>query len=103
MNAGTKSAIIRGSRMAYSGLLMCYPRELRRRFGAEMTDLFETVLREAVVERGAAGIASSWGLALWELLTVAVPLRLTSNAVIAGALSFLVSSTLFLLFFQAAQ
>jgi len=41
-----------------------------------------------------------WGSVLWELLTVALPARLASNAVMAGALSFLASSALFLVFSQ---
>jgi hypothetical protein len=48
-------------------------------------------------------VTSLWRSALWELLTVAVPLRLASNAVMAGAISFLASSVLFLVFFRAVS
>jgi len=92
--------IIRASRQAYSGLLILYPGDLRRRFAAEMADVFEDLMREAAARRGPRGIAAIWRSALWELLTVAAPSRLASNTAMAGALSFLASSVLFLVFFQ---
>jgi hypothetical protein len=39
----------------------------------------------------------------WELLTVAAPARFESNTLIAGAVSFIATSVLFLLFFQAVS
>jgi len=93
-------SIIRASRAAYAGLLALYPRDLRLRFGADMAEVFEDLMREAAARSGPAGIAAIWRCALWELLTVAAPSRLTSNAVMAGALSFLASSPLFLVFFR---
>jgi hypothetical protein len=100
MSKTAELKLIRASRLAYSGLLVLYPSDLRRRFGAEMAAVFEDSLRETVVERGLMGITGLWKFALWELLTVAAPARLASNVVMAGALSFLVSSVLFLVFFQ---
>jgi hypothetical protein len=94
---------IRLSRFVYGYLLIFYPRELRCRFGTEMMDVFEDLMCEAVLQRGPAGMVSLWGSALWELLSVAAPLRLCNTTVIAGALSFVASSALFLAFFRAVS
>ncbi len=101
MSIGRELAVVRLSRVVYAGLLVFYPRDLRYKFGAEMADVFEALMRDAIVERGTAGTISLWRSALWELLTVAVPLRLASSAVMAGAISFLASSVLFLVLFRA--
>lgn len=103
MSTERRLTIVRLSRVIYAGSLIFYPTDLRRKFGAEMADVFEAAVHDAIIERGSAGVTSLWGYALWELLTVAVPLRLASNAVIAGAISFLASSVLFLLFFRAVS
>jgi hypothetical protein len=58
-------------------------------------------MRDAIIERGPMATISLWQSALWELLTVALPLRLASNAVMAGAISFLASLALFLVLFRA--
>ena len=100
MNTSSQFRIIRASRFAYAGLLIVYPRDLRRRFGSEMVEVFEDATHEALTRSGPRGIAMIWRSALWELLTVAAPSRLASNAVMAGALSFLASSALFLVFFR---
>ena len=101
MSKERELAIVRLSRVVYTGLLIFYPRELRHKFGAEMVDVFEAMMRDTIVERGPTGTISLWGSALWELLAVAVPSLLASNAVMAGAISFLASSVLFLVFFQS--
>jgi hypothetical protein len=92
--------VIRTSRLLYVGLIFLYPRDLRYRFGMEMADVFEDLMREAAMWRGAQGIILLWGSVLWELLTVALPSRLASSPLMAGALSFLASSALFLVFFS---
>lgn len=89
MSTEKELATVRLSRVIYAGLLIFYPGDLRHKFGNEMADVFQAVMRDAIVERGLAGMISLWRYALWELLTVAVPLRLASNAVMAGAISFL--------------
>jgi len=101
MSIEKELAIVGLSRVVYAGLLIFYPDDLRHKFGAEMADVFQAAMRDAIVERGPAGMISLWRCALWELLTVAVPLRLASNAAIAGAISFLASSVLVLVFFRA--
>jgi hypothetical protein len=103
MSTERRLTIVCLSRVVYAGLLIFYPTDLRRKFGAEMADVFEAAAHDAIVERGPAGVISPWRSALWELLTVAVPLRLASNAVMAGAISFLASSVLFLVFFRAVS
>jgi len=100
MNRPCQLRVIRASRLAYAGLLIVYPRDLRRRFGREMVEVFEELTREAMSRSGPRGVAMIWRSALWELLTVALPARLASNAAMAGALSFLASSVLFLVFFR---
>jgi hypothetical protein len=102
LNAG-ELRVVRASRMLYAGLIVFYPREVRGRFGIEMADVFEDLIRDAAAERGWRGIFWPWGSVLRELLTVALPLRLASNLVMAGAISFLASSVLFLVFFRAVQ
>jgi hypothetical protein len=92
---------IRASRLVYANLIFLYPSDLRCRFGVEMTDVFEELMRAATMRRGLLGIVSLWRSVLWELLTIAAPSRLTSSSLMAGALSFLASSALFLVFFSA--
>jgi len=99
MAAMVQNRSFRVSRMVYSGLLTLYPPDLRRRFGAEMEEVFEELLR-AAAQSGANSVAAVWSRALWELLAVALPQRLASETVMAGAISFLTASGLFLAFFS---
>jgi len=101
MSTERRLTIVRWSRALYAGLLIFYPTDLRRKFSEEMADVFEAAVQDAIVERGLAGVTSLWRSALWELLTVAVPLRLASNEAMAGAISFLASTVLLLAFFRA--
>jgi hypothetical protein len=100
---GGEAAIVCISGIIYRRLLLFYPPELRRKFGEEMQDTFGALLSDAVVERRVADVFSLWRLALSELLTVALPLRLATETVMAGALSFLASAALFLVFFRAVS
>ncbi len=93
--------IIRWSGWIYGCLLIAYPRELRRRFGADMVEVFEDQLYEAAGQRGRSRIISLWRTALWELASVAIPSRLESTTVIAGAVSLLVSSAIAWVFFRS--
>ena len=103
MSIETELAMVRLSRAVYGGLLVFYPCDLRHNFGAEIAAVFEELMRDAVAERGAAGMVSLWRSALWELLTLALSSRLASNAVKAGAISLLASSALFLVLFRAVS
>lgn len=91
-----QSRLIRLNGRLYGRLLIFYPRELRGRFGDEMAQVFQDQLFQAAHLRGLLGMTLLWCTALWELLTVATPARLQSTAVIAGAISFLASSAMFL-------
>jgi hypothetical protein len=94
-------AIVRMSGLLYGFLLNVYPAELRRRFATDMVEVFEDLLSDAHSERGAVGIASTWGHALWEFASVGLLSRLSSSAVIAAALSFVVASAIAWVFFRA--
>lgn len=91
------------SSFIYRHLVIFYPRECRHKFGSEMVEVFEDLLDDAIRRRDASGIVSLWSSALWELLSVAAPLRLENTVVIAGALSLVASSALFLAFFRAVN
>jgi hypothetical protein len=92
---------MRWSGRIYGCLLVLYPRELRCRFGADMAEVFEDALRATMVERGASGVADLWYTALWELASVGLPSRLKTNTIVAGTLSFAVSSLIAWIFFRA--
>ncbi|MGA3318449.1 MAG: hypothetical protein ABSC64_18685 [Candidatus Korobacteraceae bacterium] len=87
--------------LAYRALLAAYPSGLRRRFGAEMVQVFADQVSEEWKQYGVLGVARVWLTATWEVVSVAVPLRLSHPSVIAAALSFIVSSALFLGLFRA--
>jgi hypothetical protein len=87
----------------YRTLLLCYPSEVRRRFHAEMTQVFADQLSDAWQLRGFAGTVQVWRTAVWELLTVAAPLGLQSPALIAAALSLLGSAALCAAFLRAVS
>ena len=94
---------VRIGRIIYGSLLQFYPPELRREFGKEMLDLFVALLQDSIAEGRSVTVFFLWGSVLQELFTVALPSRLASNAVIAGALSFLASTAIFLFFFRAVS
>jgi hypothetical protein len=87
-------------RSVYGLLLFAYPREFRQEFGAEMIEVFAELARDSHGVRGAIFL---WRLVLWELIGIAVPLRLQDTRVIAGASSFIISSALMLAFFRFAS
>jgi hypothetical protein len=84
----------------YHGLLLAYPRQLRAHFEADMSEVFEDLLREGAEAAGAKGIAATWCTALGEL-AVAVPARLQPNVILAAGLSFVVSSLITWVFLRA--
>jgi hypothetical protein len=97
-----KVKIVEVSRVLYGSLLMVYPKELRGRFGEEMEIVFVASLRDAA-DQGVGGLLRVWRLALCELVTVALPSRLSSSAVMAAAVSLVAASALFLVFFRAVS
>jgi hypothetical protein len=95
--------IIRLSCNLYGRMLIFYPRDLRRRFGSEMVEVFADQLSAVALEQGSIGMLSLWCTALWELLSVAVPARLQSPTLIASTVSFLASSAMFLAILGTVQ
>lgn len=94
---------IRKSRWLYSMLLFAYPREFRQRFGSEMLTTFSDQMCSEWQRSGRTGVVQVWRSAVWELLSVAIPLQLRSSIVVAMALSFLWSSALFMVLFRAVS
>jgi hypothetical protein len=94
---------LRKSCLLYNVLLFAYPRDFRQRFGSEMLTTFSEQMCSEWKRSGLVGIFQVWRSALWELLSVAVPLQLRSSIVVAMALSCLWSSALFLALFRAVS
>jgi len=89
------------SNRTYSVLLTMYPRELRRRFAEEMTDVFDQQLQGAWDESGFAGMARVWLDAIGELLFVALPAQIGQPIVIVPTLSLIGNSAIFLVLMRA--
>jgi hypothetical protein len=75
-----------GSRV-YSHLLVLYPDELRRDFGADMALVFAEDLDTARRKAGLPGVIRVWQCALCEFLRFALPRRASSPAVRVPAIS----------------
>jgi hypothetical protein len=90
-------------RNAYRVLFLCYPSDLRRRFDMEIADVFAEQLCGEWQRRGLRGFARVWSTALWELLTVAAPLRLQSPSFIAFAVSLLGAAAFCAAFLRAVS
>ena len=67
------NAMLPVSTRIYSGFLALYPAELRRDFGAEMTQVFVEDLEDSYRSRGLAGAARVWRRSVKELWRVALP------------------------------
>ena len=93
--------VIQISLIIYGCLLWLYPRDLRRRFGPEMLDVFAELIAETSAQRGPRGVASIWWIAVTESVTVGLFSRLQSTVVIAGAVSFSIASLIAWAFFRA--
>ena len=76
----------------YGRLLLLYPEELRREFGAEMTWAFADDLESAWGDARIAGVMQVWWYALRELLTVALPGQRSNPFVVVPALSFILAA-----------
>jgi hypothetical protein len=71
----------------YGRLLVLYPEDLRRDYGAEMALAFAEDLDTARREAGIRGAIRVWGCALGEFLRFALPGRATSSAVRVPAIT----------------
>ena len=95
--------LIRNSRVIYNAMLFAYPRDFRRRFGSEMMSTFSDQLSDEWGQNGMAGALRVWHSAARELFCVAVPLQLRNPTAAAVALSFLISSAVFMAIFRAVS
>ena len=93
--------MVRASVYVYRSLLLVYPRELQARFRTDMAEVFEDLLCEAVDQGGPRDVATLWCTVFVELATVALPSRLKPNVIIAGRLSFVLSSLITWVFLRA--
>jgi len=75
----------------YTAVLPLFPQELRRDFGAEMTEVFAEDLAEAWRNAGLAGAIRVWWCAAWEIVRIAFPRQLENPAVGVPLLSFVQS------------
>ena len=55
------------SRRLYGLLLLAYPAEFRREYGAEMAHMFGDLCREELRHAGARGLAAVWARAIWDV------------------------------------
>ena len=92
---------LRLSSRAYAVLLVLYPDDLRRRFAAEMTDVFDQQIEGAWEESGWLGVARTWLNAIAELLFVALPAQLAQPIVVVPTLSLISNSFIFLVLLRA--
>ena len=76
----------------YCALLWLYPPDLRDAYGRDMANVFEQLLCTEWKKRGARGIAATGCRAICELFTVAIPMQLTSDWMIAAGLSLVITS-----------
>jgi|SRR5690242_16585027 len=95
--------ILQKSTLLYDALLSAYPREFRLRFADEMAESFAEQLSFEIEQNGLRGFAWVWSSAIKELFSVAFPMQLRSSTVIAAAMSFVLSSVLFIVFFRSVS
>jgi hypothetical protein len=68
----------------YRASLALYPAEFRRQFGAEMVQVFEDQLEEEWERRSVVGIAHAAATAAWEIVSIALSLRLNRRISMQG-------------------
>ncbi len=77
-------------------LVAVYPVEFRRRFGQEMNTVFRDQMLAARTTGEWLEMLLIWKYALRDVITVALPLRLTDSLTMAAVLSASVTPVLFL-------
>jgi hypothetical protein len=78
---------LRWSLWAYGHLLILYPEDLRRDFGAEMLEAFAHDLTFESSARGVKGVLRVWFIALREMISIALPGLMKVPAFAVPALS----------------
>ena len=89
----------------YGGILLLYPEDLRRDFGADMASVFAEDLAEAWTTRGIRGAWRVWSGTLSEVIRIALPRQLEKPAIAVPVASFAFCAISFgfeLLAFRAA-
>jgi hypothetical protein len=76
---------------AYRITLWLYPAEFRSLYGGEMAQAFEQELGSEFASRGMRGVVTPVGIALRELITIALPGRLLRERMIPPALSLVMT------------
>lgn len=71
-------------RAAYRVLLVFYPQDLRQQFGEEMAQVFAEQISGEWNRHGVAGIARVGLTAVWEVISVAMPLQLKRRLAMRG-------------------
>jgi hypothetical protein len=82
--------LLRSARL-YEKLLLLYPEDLRRHFGAEMVLAFVDDMEAAWGDARIAGVLQIWWYALREIVTVALPAQTSNPCVLVPALSFVLT------------
>ena len=77
MSASTRATprTVRFSVWLYRGLLIAYPLAFRRRYGAQMVQLFRDCCREATATDGSVGLLRYWLIACGDLIVSALAER----------------------------
>jgi hypothetical protein len=102
------SQLLLHSTRLYERLLLLYPEDLRREFGAEMVLAFADDIEAAWGDARVAGVLQIWWYALCEIVTVALPGQRSNPCLLVPALSFLLvastqSAELYLAYHQVAH
>jgi hypothetical protein len=84
----THARLLAPSLRLYSALILLYPADLRRDFGADMLDVFADDLITAIQFRGLRGAIATWRSAFRELTRIALPALFENPLVTAPCVLF---------------
>ena len=81
------TSFVQGSASVYRAILVLYPFDLRYQYGDEMAAVFAEDLAEACENGRMADVIGVWWRAASEVLRIALPGRIASQALVAPAVS----------------
>lgn len=84
--------ILRHLVRCYRALLWLYPASLRREYGRDMSDAFESVLEMEWTRRGGSGVVLTGLRAIGEVFTVAIPGHLMNEWILTAGLSLVINA-----------